>query len=378
MKEKERTFTALTGMRGIACLFIVCYHYFCLYMDDPGLGIQALPFYPHSEFFFAYSKNAVELFFMLSGFLTAFHYREKIASLSPGEYLKKHYGKLFIPSVIVNLWALLNARLILRTVPGSNAWIPPVTPLRTVLSVLMVNTGWVTSYGQTGLPLNSSMWFVDVLLLCYLLYYPVCRLSKNRYLYLSACAVMVLIGWVCLEHAPRLPFLWGINGRGYAPFFLGALLCEFQVKAEEKVRKRVSAVWGTLILGFLLIRPAVGFERIFGSIGGSAYVRYFEFIAAPGLLLAALNLRPISGLLSWRPLVWAGSLSAALYYVHNNVMQDYLLLNAAFGSKLSFSSGLVFLAVLVSVIPFAVLWQYLSQQARFLLFRHNGHRTRKS
>ena len=204
-KGKGQIFTSLTGMRGIACICIMCYHYFCLYMDNLGLGVKALPFYPHSEFFFAYSKNAVELFFMLSGFLIAFHYHGKIAYGSPWEYLKKRYTKLIIPSAIVNLWALINAWIMLRAVPGSNVYISSITPLRIVLSVLMVNTGWITSYGQTGLPLNSTMWFVDVLLLCYLLYCLICKLTKNHYLYLSACMVMVLIGWGCLEHSPNLP-----------------------------------------------------------------------------------------------------------------------------------------------------------------------------
>lgn len=146
-KGKGQIFTSLTGMRGIACICIMCYHYFCLYMDNLGLGVKALPFYPHSEFFFAYSKNAVELFFMLSGFLIAFHYHGKIAYGSPWEYLKKRYTKLIIPSAIVNLWALINAWIMLRAVPGSNVYISSITPLRIVLSVLMVNTGWITSYG---------------------------------------------------------------------------------------------------------------------------------------------------------------------------------------------------------------------------------------
>ena len=368
-KEKKQAFPSLTGLRGIACLCIVCYHYFCLYMDNPGLGTKALPFYPHSEFFFVYSKNAVELFFMLSGFLTAFHHRESIASPSPGEYLKRRYGKLIIPSVIVNFWALINAWITLRTVPGSDAWISPITPLRIVLSVLMVNTGWVTSYRQTALPLNSTMWFVNVLLLCYLLYYLVCRLGRNHYLYLGACTVMVLIGWVCLEHPPRLPFLWGIDGRGYAPFFLGVLLCEFHVKADETVRKGLSVVWGVLILGFLVIRQIIGFENIFGSIGGNAYVRYFEFVAAPGLLLAALNLSPISRFLAWKPFVWLGMLSGAIYYVHNNVMEDSYLLNSVLVSRINFSSGFVFLTMLVSIIPFAILWQHSERKLKKLVFR---------
>ena len=156
-KKKEHAFPSLTGMRGIACLFIVCFHYFCLYIDNLGFGTEALPFSPYSEFFFVYSKNAVELFFMLSGFLTAYHSREKNASISLWEYLKKCYGKLIIPSVIVNLWALVNALIILRIIPGSDAFISPITPIRIVLSVLMLNTGWFASYKQTALPLNSTI-----------------------------------------------------------------------------------------------------------------------------------------------------------------------------------------------------------------------------
>ena len=277
---------------------------------------------------------------------------------------KKSYGKLIIPSVIVNLWALINAWIMLRAVPGSDAYISPITPLRIVLSVLMVNTGWITSYGRTALPLNTTMWFVDVLLLCYLLYGVICKLAKNHYLYLSACMVMVLIGWCCLEHSPKLPFLWGINGRGYAPFFLGVLLCEFQIKANEKVRKGISVGWGTIIFGFLIIRLVIGFENIFGSIGSPSYVRYFEFFAAPGLLLVALNLHSISKFLEWKPFVWLGMMSGALYYVHNNVMEDYHILNAVLGINLNFSSGIVFLTVLSSVIPLAVLWQYLENKGR--------------
>ena len=260
VKNPKQEFLSLSGMRGIACLFIVCFHYYCLFIDDLGWGAEAMPFAPYSEFFFTYSKNAVELFFMLSGFLTAYHYREKIAEMSFWSYLKKHYKKLIIPSIIVNLWALINAWIALRAVSGSEAYIPAITPLRVVLSVLMLNTGWVTSTARTSLPLNSTMWFIDVLLLCYLLYYLVRRFAKNTYVYLSACVIMILIGWVCLEHSPRLPFLWGLDGRGYAPFFLGTLLCEFQVKAEEQVKKEVSVVWGTLIVGFLIIRQWIGFE----------------------------------------------------------------------------------------------------------------------
>ena len=226
----------------------------------------------------------------------------------------------------------------------------------------MLNTGWVTSFNQTALPMNSTMWFVNIMLLCYLVYYVIRKVSKNNYVYLSACTLMALVGWVCLEHSPGLPFLWSINGRGYAPFFLGTLLYEFQDHASEKLRKDVSVVWVTLILGFLLFRLIVGFERVFGRIGGSPYVRYFEFIAAPGLLLGAMNLSPVRKCLEWKPVFWLGTMSGAIYYVHNNIMEDYRILSNTTGIHVDFSAGWVFLAVLISILPFALLWQYVSRK----------------
>ena len=76
------------------------------------------------------------------------------------------------------------------------------------------------------------------------------------------------------------------------------------------------------------------------------------------MLLVALNLHFIAKFLEWKPFVWLGMMSGALYYVHNNVMEDYYLLNAVLRINLNFSSEFVFLAVLSSIIPFAVLWQY--------------------
>ena len=96
-------------------------------------------------------------------------------------------------------------------------------------------------------------------------------------------------------------------------------------------------------------------QREYGDI--DLYLAPDEFAAAPGILLCALNLKTIREALSWRPLVWLGGLSASVYYVHNGLMEDYKIVNTITGAKIDFLSEPVFLLVIASVIPFAVLFQ---------------------
>ena len=170
------------------------------------------------------------------------------------------------------------------------------------------------------------MWFVDVLLLCYLLYYAVAKLGKKDRTYIGLCAVMVLLGWICLEHSPRLPFLWAFDGRGYTTFFLGALLAEFQTKVTKTWRVKISSVWGAFIVLFFIFHLVVGFENVFGEFGTSNYVRYFEYVAAPGLILSILNLNVPDRIFSWKPLLQLGALSSMIYYIHNNCIDYFAII----------------------------------------------------
>ena len=141
--DSAHMIASLIGMRGIACLFIVCYHYYCLFLDDQGWALEAVPWMMRSRYLIVYSNVAVELFFMMAGFLTALHYRESLSEMSFGKYFQKHYGKLIGASVVVTCWALLNTML--RYKVGCTVGLHEPTPLRFILSVLMVNTGWFTS-----------------------------------------------------------------------------------------------------------------------------------------------------------------------------------------------------------------------------------------
>ena len=103
--ESRERMDALTGMRGLACLCIVCFHFYCLFVDDMGLRYDAVPWMQETKYFFEYSKNAVELFFMLSGFLSV-----KLLDLTGGplgaqrrQYIGGRAVRLLIPYTVMSL-----------------------------------------------------------------------------------------------------------------------------------------------------------------------------------------------------------------------------------------------------------------------------------
>ena len=179
---------------------------------------------------------------------------------------------------------------------------------------------------------------------------------------------MVVLGWVCLEHTPKLPFLWNHDGRGYATFFLGCILAEFQVRASDSHKQIISWTWGGFLLAFFAFHMIVGFENVFGKFGNMKYVRYFEFIAAPGIILASINLVPVKKFLSHKAFVFLGELSAAIYYVHNNVMENYIILG------LGGDSWVVFLLMMASIIFWGILYKKLLLDNMIKFSHYVGHK----
>ena len=80
-------------------------------------------------------------------------------------------------------------------------------------------------------------------------------------------------------------------------------------------------------------------------------------MVAPGLIPAALNLRSVERILSWKALTWLGALSPAVYYVHNNWIEDCMIVNALAGEPFDLRSGPAFLIMLATTIAVAVIYR---------------------
>lgn len=345
MKQQIKS---IDGIRGIASIFIVIFHYFCVFCEA---NTSLVPIPEYTQYFFLYSQYGVEVFFMLSGFLISYNYKTTLKNGTLKEFFHKRFDKLVWPVVAVNLWAFLNICLKAKYLEQCKTI--PLNLWRFFQSIIMMCTGWADNNG----PIASTMWFVNVLLLCYIIYYGLnVRISKHID-WLIACSIMVTIGYICTTKEWDIPFLYNNSGRGYTSFFLGALIYEFQEKVNKKKREKIAISVIICLFASIMLSAVNGIPSTFGT----DFYKYFVFVISPTIIIAALNLNFAKRFFEWRGFVWLGGLSMSLYYVHNNVMVDYTFVDKFFGLNLNFNSIKVFIVIIVSMIPFAVLWNEIAK-----------------
>ena len=112
--KRDRIFS-IDGLKGISCLVIAfLWHY--LNMQPKGLG---MPLQSIFGVFYDYGQYFVELFFMISGFVMAYCYKEKIGN---GEdflpYIAKRYKHLY-PIFFTTLMYMGVMELLYNAVTGS-------------------------------------------------------------------------------------------------------------------------------------------------------------------------------------------------------------------------------------------------------------------
>ncbi len=216
MERQKRNFS-LDFLKILGTILIVFHHY-QQYMDvkfPSGVNYFGGPFY------FGY---LVELFFLLSGFV-AWHY---IAQIQNGLTLERFFGKAwlrFAPFLV--LGAIISGLL-----HGAYQYFFYEPFLNTSVSLwnilkaaLGIHQGWMFAPQEA---INGHTWYVSVLLLCYLIFWFLVRLSGKKEIPLSALfAGMTVLGIALLESKCTLPFFNGGDSRGYMSFFFGLLLARF-------------------------------------------------------------------------------------------------------------------------------------------------------
>ncbi|HYJ84213.1 MAG TPA: acyltransferase [Allosphingosinicella sp.] len=298
--EPRAELPALTGIRGLAAWFVVLYH----------VRVGLWPHLP-AEAYWVLSKGylAVDLFFMLSGFVLWLNYSDRLRRdglAAVPKYLARRVARvwplhLFILALTMVYAALVAATGELNTVHYPWAELP--------LHVLLIHNWGFTD----GLTWNDPSWSISGEAAAYLLF-PLIVLAADwrrippaaaiAILILLASALSAAMGWngafILDRDIPRFGLL-----RAVTEFGMGTILCALWQRWRPTPRP-AALLAGALAAAALLL----------GLAGGAPETLVVPLFLAGLLLAIALTADRSGNPLAARQVLYLGEISYSTYLVH--------------------------------------------------------------
>ncbi|MGV3660318.1 MAG: acyltransferase family protein [Prosthecobacter sp.] len=324
----------LTGLRGIAALTVFVSH---------SQFEELMPVLKPVAAFLRWHDMAVDLFFMLSGFVLMHVYAARLGAGRKGgwrEYFVARMARVY-PLYLITFAATMGIFF-----AGSyilKKW-PPYLTREAILINLPLAQNWPGLFEKS---INLPAWSLSVEVVCYVAVMPILLLFHGRLSKPAALVLIVLLmgGRALLETQTHG---WVALGRGLTCFVVGGLLQHFYDGALSS-----KSVAGIALLGaglFLLLQSGVAW-------GGLALT--WPLIAFPFLVLGLAA--PVSSLahriFESGPMLWLGDISYSLYLWHSPVaMITYYQIRP----RLSLANSAVHVAWMGVEIVFVLLLSYFS------------------
>jgi peptidoglycan/LPS O-acetylase OafA/YrhL len=198
----------------ISTILIIFHHY----QQTTGLRLKNFINFYGGRIYFGY---IVELFFIISGFLTySYITRIKEQHINFDKFYTKKYLR-FYPHIIISIVVYLIINYIYKLKYGNYDFIKSINFFDFLISSIGIQS-WVI-FKDPGY--NNPLWYVSVLMFCYIVFYFVCYISKHfntngNILFLF----VILIGLYIVNQKISFLFLNNYLYRGYVSFFIGLFI----------------------------------------------------------------------------------------------------------------------------------------------------------
>lgn len=336
---------SLDGLRGVTICMIAFLWHFWMFQPENGY-----PFGNIFVFSYNYGYLGVEIFFMISGFVMAYNYQDKIAEgeISFNKYFFKRVKHLwlinFVTLLLVTVEHFIYSRYTGTTYVASNfdLW-------HFILNVFLLQ------YGITEIPYqysyNVPAWCLTIELVCYIIYFVIIRSDQNKGYWLMKCMSCVLIGLVVLNQRLEYPIINFEMARGITSYFIGVVLCEMY----KRYHKNKSSLTNMGIYIYLLI-SYIAFRKFgTGWMGENIYLAILCF--APAIIWITVNSTLVNKVLSIKPIVFLGRISLYIYLLHFPVQYFIKIIDVMFDLKIRYSSCLFIIlysfgTILISAIAY--------------------------
>jgi peptidoglycan/LPS O-acetylase OafA/YrhL len=289
----------LEGMRGAAAVFVVLFH---LHFAMPGLD---------------WTENgylAVDLFFVLSGYVIGGAYRANVrdgAALS--SFIVRRFGRIWPVHVAASVLNYVLLMGFAATIGAAPAHVGP--SIGEALAIVLLAQGLNTFDHNIG---TNVSWSTSDEFYVYMLFGLLCRMAWG-WSRIAAFASLALIGYAlaiwasvgpeeCLTKGNCFSMSYSFGwSRCLAGFFFGALIAEYRNSAP------VAALAGR-VPQCLAFAVALLFVLFVGRVPGSALAAPFVFAA----LIASMSsdIGPVARIFQTRAAQYFGRLSYSLYLAH--------------------------------------------------------------
>lgn len=258
----------------------------------------------------------VSFFFVLSGFIIAYNYQDKI--------LKKNTGKrTFWIARIARIYPLhLLTLLVAACIGGYVQYIDTVDWFKHFIASTFLLQPFFP-YSDYFFSFNSPSWSLgceQLFYFCFPLIIPFLSDRKKIFITLVVCLLLMLAGMI-LTPAEQIKAYWYVNPITRLPdFLIGVLLYQFyQSSCNQKISYNMGTLLeiGSIVLFFLFYLAAADIPKVY------RYSCHYWLPISLLILIFALQKGSISRLLSNKYLIIGGEISYSFYLIHLFIILTY-------------------------------------------------------
>ncbi|MGA9027006.1 MAG: acyltransferase [Steroidobacteraceae bacterium] len=274
---------SLDGLRGIAAVVIMIFHYNNVYLPQAALrGMLPLmrPFLDHAYL-------AVDLFFLMSGFVMAHVYGRQLSS-----NLRAHWWD-FTSMRFARIYPLFAATTVVMV--ATRAWSGLPIDLVSFSGRSLALQPLLLQAAGDGLSWNYPSWSISTEAAAYVFFaFAAGLLLRGRYPRFMAAACIAILAVLCSKHQGHLHLYWGISSllRTLAEFSLGVLLWRAHAAGAAPPR-----IWpGVIASACAALAVFTGWDL--PVVGVLAYLIH-QSVLSKSTLAPVLNSAPAVALGAW-------------------------------------------------------------------------------
>ncbi|PWV48824.1 acyltransferase [Chitinophaga sp. S165] len=385
--SSPRYFFSLDAIRGFAALIVVLCHWQFYFYKDQTIQTKpieelGLPLFSYLSIFYHHAFFAVDLFFLLSGFIFFWFYADKIAGRKTpfSNFICYRLTRLY-PVHFITLLSLIVLQYIMVSRTGHTFIMQNNDTWHFVLNLFVIHSwGFEPTPALNGF--NGPSWSVSVELLLYLMFFFISwkKLNRNKGL-----LIMIVVAGAVIQ------YFYSMIGQGIYSFFLGGLTYHLYAWLTE--RKNVRRVTTIVTIAAIVLWAVVLTEYAFSYIRDFSMLlmkkvlpgkdvtfdtalfnlsrnTFFRTIISPVTILTLALSETTRGGLKIKWALVLGNASYALYLLHFPLMVFFFIAVDTLGiSQEVFHSPLTVLIFYSVLIPLSILTHYYFELPLQDLFR---------